>query len=470
MSVRSLAVPGLVLLAAAVGAATPYLADWISTTSRRQLLFLTVAAVGGTMAFYAGRLSRRDWFFPFAFPLIYTGLALMGPVVYIAVTGRPLLGIRTGDISVTVLAIFGLTLLGMGVGAALGLVLSNEATPAPAQRVDYDRMRRLGTSVLALALPMRLYTTLTGFGLPYGTGAVGFDLESALGNGAGFFSFLGVILIVVGNAHVTASLGRPIDYWLFGAFLALTLAAGTRGSLLAPLLFALFAYHTYIRRISFRRGLTFVILLTLVFQGVTGTRAGGGFFDGAVTSIERSLSSVANPLQITYLLTERVPEIEPFRAGSTYVAALERQLPGPIAIALLGEPDDTGTYAFREIINYRDPDSGLGFAFPAEGYLNFGMVGVLVAAVLVGLLCGYAYKKQWTPPARPLHLLYPVVLATLPLNLRADAVAQVKTVLYPMIALFIIYRLYAIAASRRARLSGRPAAPVGSLGAGPAAR
>jgi hypothetical protein len=426
---------------ACVGAAVPLIAAWLDTASPGKLLITTGIGLGLAILLSASHLSRRDWFFPLALPLTYVTLALMLPVLFVVVTGRGLEGIEPRSASVAVLAVFGLTIVGLAAGSVAGLAISKAPSRRAPERIDHDRMRQLGTATLAAALIIRCYTATARLGLPYGAGSASFSLENALDNASNFLAFLGVILVSLGNAQIRQSLARKRDVILFAAYASATLVSGSRAPLVAPFLFGLWTYHTYVRPIPFLKGLAVALCLTFVFQGVSGVRAGDRFFEGPLPSAERALTSLGTPLVVTHLLTEQVPAIEPFRKGSTYRAALKRQLPGPLAVALFGEPQDTGAFAFRQIIGLNDPNVGLAFALPAEGYLNFGFSGVTGAALLLGLLLGYAYRKQLTPPDRALHVLYPVLVATLPLNLRSDALTQIKTVLYPMIVLTILYRV-----------------------------
>ena len=236
-------------------------------------------------------------------------------------------------------------------------------------------------------------------------------------------------------------LGTREDYALFAIFVVATFLAGRRGELVAPAIFALWVYHTRIRPIRVATAVLMVLAVALVFQGVSGARVGFSFYGGAGVALNRTASSLGTPIFITSKLIERVPSRVPFARGETYLAALERQLPSPVSIALFGPPTNTGAFKFREILNYGDPNSGFGFSLPSEAYLNFGLGGALLIGGLVGLLFGYAYRRQGPDPTSAVHYLYPVLLATLPLGLRSDALTEIKMVAYPMIAIAIFIYL-----------------------------
>jgi hypothetical protein len=133
-----------------------------------------------------------------------------------------------------------------------------------------------------------------------------------------------------------------------------------------------------------------------------------------------------------------VPSDMPYQNGRTLGAAALRQLPSPIAIPLFGPAHDTGTWKFREIIGLSNPNFGVGFSLPADGYLNFGRVGVFGICGLLGMLFAWAYPRLDFASGRPLGLFYPVLVASLPFGLRSDALGTTKNLLYAMIVLAVI--------------------------------
>jgi len=293
--------------------------------------------------------------------------------------------------------------------------------------------------MILIAIVMRAYSTARGWGTPYGTGSVDFGTNGTIQTTTEFLIVTGSALIVLAQVQLRGAVAAPVDLVLFGAFCVITLVAGGRGELLAPVVFALWLYHRDVRRISLRALAGGCVIVVLLFQAIQGVRAGDSPLSTPRATIERTLTSVGVPMQATSLTTASVPALADHRLGDTYVESLKRQLPGTIAVKLWGEPSETGTFVLRRIIGFNSPDAGLGFALPAESYLNFGVSGSLVIALLIGLLFGYAYQKQVAVrPSRASHVLYGFLIATLPLSLRADAVLQIKAVLYPMVAIAVI--------------------------------
>lgn len=423
------------------GFASVLISDLLADATPAELILVTLVAGGALLLWGSFRLVKRDWFHPSAFPLIYLAFVLTLPLVYVVLFDQQIERVTASDVSPTLVVVFALTLLGVAGGIVPGLRLARDRTATRPRAIDYDRMRALGRVALVLAVALRAYDVYRSSGQVYGYGSVNFGLDSTITTTGDFLFFGGIILVIVGNAMRRSQIATPTDAVLAAAFVVPTLVSGSRGELIAPALFALWARHTYVRPIAVSRAAAFSIATVLIFQGVAGVRAGDEFFAGADQAIERSVTSIGTPVGITSTLLERVPSSEPYRHGGTYLAAVERQLPGALSVALLGPPVDTASFRYREIIGFASPNAGFGFSLPSEGYLNFGVPGVLFAALGVGWLLGFAYRRVASPPTRALNLLYPILIATLPLSFRGDALLQIKTVLYPMMLLFVAYKV-----------------------------
>ncbi len=403
-------------------------------------LVLLYAAV---VAFSLRWLTRGDWFHPAAFPLLYVATCASLPIAYVIAFSEPLANptIQSFDITPRLIAVFALTVVALAAGIAAGIRLPRLPRLTRERRVEFRHVLYAGRAVLLVALGSRLFTVITTYGLPYGTGSVTFGLTGALQAIAGVALLAGTVVVVLANVRLRRRTLAFPDLALLGSFAFATLLAGSRGELLAPALFVLFAHHTYVRKVGFAPLATAAIVLLVVFQGVSGARAGQGFLADPRLGVERTLGSIATPIQVQSLVMQRVPSRQGYLGGSTYVASAVRQVPGPIANAALGPPDDTASFELRRILEQTNPNFGYGFSLPSEGYLNFGLLGVPLVMVLVGGLLGWAYRQQVPRPSRPVHLLYPILVATLPIAFRSDAVEQMKLVLYPMLLLTAVLYL-----------------------------
>ena len=406
----------------------------------------------GMFAFSLRWLRRGEWFHPWAFPILYLLACCTLPIAFLIGFNEPLANPGIDPLAVTprLIAVFGLTAIGLIAGIAAGLRLPRLRRSDRATDVDFGGVLSAGRGLLVVALAARLFVFVNSYGVTYGQGSVAFGLAGALEAIANVVVFAAIVLIVFANVRLERRTLAPADLALLALFVLATLAVGSRGELLAPALFILWAHHAYVRRISFGAVAVTAAIVLVVFQGVSGTRVNEPFLQSPKQAVQRSLGSVATPVQVQSLLMTRVPARQPQLGGSTYTAALVRQAPGPVASSVLGQPTDTGSFEFRRIMGITSPHFGLGFAFPSEAYLNFDLVGVAIAALLLGGLLAFAYRQRAAVPARAIHVLYGILIATLPIGFRSDAVEHMKIILYPMLLLTVVLYLFG-----RPRASGR---------------
>jgi hypothetical protein len=410
-----------------------------SKTAETLILMGIAVALGG---FVFVRLAPRDLSHPFGFPFAYISLTLCLPILYILVTRLPIGGVGPADVTLIVVEVFLATIVGFAAGVAVGLVLTSRKTEpvADSARVDFRRALVWGRRIEVLAVACQAFLFPGLISHAYGFGSLGYGPKIWLGTISSGLIFIGVAVTAVANLQLTGSPLNRTDIRLFVAFAVLTLVAGARGELIAPALFLAWMRHTYVKPVKFWKGLAGGMVMVLLFAAVSANRVHAALpFNSRDAFVERTLGAVSTPLWLTTVEVQHVPSDYPFTRGSTYVAAIGRQLPGPVARAILGPPTNTGSQVFRKIIGFNDPNAGFSFSLPSEGYLNFGIAGALAAAILVGLFFGYAYKRVSPRPSKPVHLLYPVLFATLPLNLRSDAVLQIKSVLYTMIGITLVF-------------------------------
>lgn len=149
---------------------------------------------------------------------------------------------------------------------------------------------------------------------------------------------------------------------------------------------------------------------------ILGDLAPAEFSTGAV--------AVAVPLRADYL------------HGSTVTASAVRLLPSPVfplfGLSSAADSGSTASFAFRNLIGYKNPNNGLGFSIPAEGYLNFGFAGMLGACFLYGAAFSYSWRRLRARSSMVALASYVILVATLPICMRSDALGLGKGVLYPI--------------------------------------
>lgn len=397
-----------------------------------------VALCAGVPIWAGGSGRGLDLFHPLVAPFAYLAIAVLLPPAYMIAAQRTVAGIRPNSVSFTLALVLTLTVVVWAAGVLAGLRITRRGTTGNVEEVRWDRILLLGRMGLLAAIGLRLYSTGSDWGLPYGTGSVNFGEAGAVQNATDLISFAAPVLVVLGHLRLRGAVAGRFDLVVFAAFVVVTLASGSRGELLVPVIFAMWAHQRWVRPLPIRGVAVAAVVTAVVFQGVQGVRAGDSPVASPRAATERTLTALGVPMQVTALTTGNVPTKAGYRHGATYLEAVKRQIPGVLAVRIWGPPRDTGSFVLRRIIRFNNPNAGLGYALPAESYLNFGIPGAAVIAALVGALFAFAYRKQDVPaPTRAIHVLYGLLVATLPISLRADALLQIKSVLYPMLALVL---------------------------------
>ena len=393
-------------------------------------------------------------FHPLGLPLAYLGLVLLSPLAYISLTNSALGLVTPEMITPRLAAIFFLTFAGVAVGAKAGLIISSPGGVAAA-RVKYGLMRQMGRLGMLMLLMIRLYTYLSQRGTPYGQAQFDVTFSSTLTTFQNTFALIVVIVLAVGNTQTIGSVLSRIDMVGLGAFIAMTLLTGQRSPLIAPAIFLAWAQHTWVRPVRPKRAVLVLLVGVLIFQSVGEVRGGQQGHSALPSSlsegVERTIRPLASPALVTAKVLEVVPP-HPYYDGSTYVAAIERQLPGPISRALFGYPGDTGSFVLRDLTGDTNQNQGYSFSFPTEAYLNFGILGTFLVPTAVGAVLAVAYRRTSLRPSRARHLLYPIILSSLPLSIRSDALTQLKLVLYPMATMALLFLAFRVGKSESTEL------------------
>ena len=215
---------------------------------------------------------------------------------------------------------------------------------------------------------------------------------------------------------------------------------GSRAELLAPIVIILWGYGQRGTLRILHTSLLVVVVL-LLFNYVGSNRALQAEPNG-FNAITRALLDTSSPYTITARVWEIVPKRADFYMGVTYLDSIKMLLPGPVSRNVFYESAETGSFAFRDLINFHDPNQGFGFSLPSEAYMNFGIAGVVAVSLLVGSLFGLFYKRSRVPVrGRASDYFYAILLSSLPYGLRSDALGQLKMTLYPLLILSLVLLL-----------------------------
>jgi hypothetical protein len=456
---------GLSLAIAALGALCISALSGVHTNSVGALatwvfaLLLVVAALVALA--HKGR--HAGWFHPLSLPFATVTVMSLGAPLWVYFTHQAVgllyeIGYQPEGESplaaaVSVAACEALTLVVVGymigVGATLSFTRPTQPTTPDQQRqmFRYREMRRAGLVLMMAGAISQLVVFALARGNAYGANQLQYGLPSILGSGAAAALLVGLILVTfmaVSNARPRRlwDLLRGWEWAAFSVYLLAVALTGERAGLVAPAVYIAWVYSIRIRAIPLKWIVATVLLAFISGTVIANYRQHDGLSPRSPGVVMRNaVGDVSSPAWLTQQTVIHVPSVVGYLHGTTYLAALESQLPGPIA-RKVGAPTRTASAVFRNIIGFYDPNQGFAESYPSEAYLNFGLVGCLGAGLLFGALMGWAWRMRREAPKRARDLLYPILLAGLVYGFRSDALTQIKDVLYPMVALCLLLRFY----------------------------
>jgi hypothetical protein len=467
---------GISLVAAATGAVFIEVLNDIHTNSVGTLatwvaaLVLVVAALVALA--HKGR--HAGWFHPLSLPFATLAIMSLGAILWVYFThqtvgllydtGNRPAGASSLGAAVSVTACEALTLVVVGyiVGVGVAFARTKQAKPAVVEQrrpmFRYRDMRHAGLMLMVLGAVSQLTVGALERGTTYGANQLHYGLTSILAPGAATALFVGLILVTLTASHTTKpkrlrNLLRGSEWTALCFYFSAVALTGQRAGLIAPTVYFVWVYSTQVRVIAPKWIVVGVLLALAGGTVIANYRQDTGLLPRSPSVvIGNAVGDVYSSAWLTEQTVIYVPSMAPYMHGSTYVAAVESQLPGPLARAV-GSPTRTATAVFRNIIGFSDPNQGFGESYPSEAYLNFGLAGCLGAGLFLGALMGWAWRKHRVTATRPRDLLYPVLLAGLVWGFRSDALTQIKDVLYPMLAVSVLMGWYRLRSNGRRPIS-----------------
>ena len=443
----------------------------------------TLTSTAGTLAIWAAALAlvvtalvafvykraNAGWFHPLSLPFaLIAVMCLSAPLwVYFTHESAGLLyysGYEPANASSLAVALSArtckaltLVLIGytIGVGAALAVTKKDRLAVAHQGRpiFRYQEMRRFGLTLMTVAAVIVLIADFFRPNTAYGTNQFHYGLTSILGSIASTSLLAGLITVTLAASHTTKptclrNLLRRREWIAFILFFLGIIVSGNRSELIPPGVYLAWVYGTQVRVIPVKWIVAALLLALIGGTMISNYRQNQSLWPGSPAVImQNATGAVSSSAWLTQQTVVRVPSMEGFMHGSTYLAAVEGQLPGPLSRAI-GAPTRTASAVFRGIIDFSDPNQGFAESYPSEAYLNFGLFGCLGAGLFLGMLVGWAWRKVGDMATRPRDVLYPVMLAGLAYGFRSDALTQIKDVLYPMLIVWALMGWYRLPVSR----------------------
>lgn len=398
---------------------------------------MTMAACVGLLTLRAGLrksmadLGHVDAFHPCVFPVAYLHISFLFPTWLMLVNGEPLLGFTRADLSPDTALLVAVSLVAYDLGSLLAL--GRGASSKPWERPTAPGfLLVVGRALTLLLIAQSIFAWSQGGAGTRGLAQTSFTSADSLSAFALVFAPAATLLLAWGGRgvdHHGSPRLLPSDLVLLSALLVMTSVNGARGSSLVILLTVLLVSSHHLAK----RWVIPVALLLMLVGAIVISAYRSGAVVGSVS--QSPVDRVADDWSVaTYSIgatAHTVPTERDFEWGRTYLVSAVRQVPSPISNRLLGPPTDSASYIFRDLIHFNNADQGLGYTIPAEGYLNFGWAGLIAVSLFYGAAVSYSHRWFRVVGNRALNCLYLIVVATLPLSIRSDALGAVKAVLYP---------------------------------------
>jgi hypothetical protein len=164
-----------------------------------------------------------------------------------------------------------------------------------------------------------------------------------------------------------------------------------------------------------------------------------------MTAVDRVLGS-GNSLDFvrTSAIMDRVPEVVPFQQGMTYVALFAAPIPRSM---WLDKPQvGLGAFVKGEIFGENTRLSGWPSGMIAEGWINFGFIGLIIPMFIFGGMLRVFYEtcKPFLGISLPVTLIYAVSIwrlgfGTIGMNF-AHGITQTLAYFFPMLIILILAR------------------------------
>lgn len=339
-------------------------------------------------------------------------------------------------------------------------LLARQTVPRDVQELPSILWPVFGMALMALALVIHLtYIYLAGIGnfLAHGYHVASFMRlyvsNTLLWTWQTYFFMMGfgIYIIAVALIHRRLFAGK-LGISLFLGYLILIALEGDRGPFVTIGLILLLVRHYLIKPIRFKVLAVFVVCALFVFTFIGIVRNVTSFDVSKMTEEYRYVSqtgqvqwftpfvemggSVRTTNQTVALLDgEEYPRMH----GITYVLSVLRIVPflqGFYSRHFGGTtPSAWLTYV---LFGGSENAAGTGFSIPTEGYLNFGMPGVIIQMMIIGVLMRKIYEKFMRSHSPVASFVFFVSLGLFMVSVRGETNLFFATIVHVIILAFLL--------------------------------
>ncbi len=212
----------------------------------------------------------------------------------------------------------------------------------------------------------------------------------------------GIYIASVALRHKRLLKGK-IGITLFSIYMCLLALEGGRTQMVTHGMILLLVRHFVIKRIKLKSLIIIAVCALMAFSALKIVRNVAAFnvpkmFEElsrarklGETHWYDSLVEMGSSVNTVNLTTMLVPENEPYWHGRSYIQAIVHIV--PYLSGILGRYLGFGPSGWLTYTHFGREAAGTGFSIAAEGYLNFGLLGVFIHMACMGILLRRIYAR-----------------------------------------------------------------------------
>lgn len=262
------------------------------------------------------------------------------------------------------------------------------------------------------------------------------------------FAFSLLLLSIIAILTISVYKKRvPKLFWLIAAtwFGIATVVLQERNLLFQFIIVSIFIYHLFIQKIRLRK-LIVIGLICFFLIGLLGMYRAIKHYGSSILSSETMLSYTflgefqSASYNLMVLLDGLKSGIVEYKCGKTFIADIIQQFTSS-SLFTEREERQNGSAWFNKTFypSTFAAGGGRGFSLVAEGYLNFGIIGVIGLFFLLSTMLNILYKRSNVPFIALIYvLIIPSVLYSIRMDLATLLSYAWKHVTIPILLIIVV--------------------------------